>query len=52
MRVAASVELRSSLLQLSVNPFLVAVLEGVVAAFEARALVLYAPQTTFEKSPF
>jgi coenzyme Q-binding protein COQ10 len=40
IRVGASVELRSGFLQLAVNPFLAAVVEDVVAAFEARALAL------------
>lgn len=49
IRVAASVELRSGFLQLAVNPFLAAVVEDVVAAFEARALALYPPRATSGK---
>lgn len=44
--VAATVELRSGFLQLAINPFLAASVEGVVAAFEARAQTLYPAQPT------
>jgi coenzyme Q-binding protein COQ10 len=40
--IEASVELRSRMLQLAVNPFLSAVVDDNLCAFEARAYTLYA----------
>jgi coenzyme Q-binding protein COQ10 len=41
INIAASVELRSGILQLAVNPFLATVVEDIFSAFEARAHSLY-----------
>jgi coenzyme Q-binding protein COQ10 len=59
--IAASVELQSGILQLAVNPFLSAVVDDNLRAFEARAHTLYPllpriappeqPRTTMAMSP-